>query len=79
MLNFYCQVACVLSATLMSLPALSQDFSGWSDQTICRLASNQPDEPLYLQEVIARALVCADYPLVNPSVIIPKHSTGSGY
>ena len=79
MLNVYCRVACVLCATLISLPALSQELSGWSDKTICRLASNQPDEPLYLQEVIKRALVCADYPLVNPSVVVPKHSNSSGY
>jgi hypothetical protein len=63
----------------MSLPALSQELSGWSDKTICRLASNQPNEPLYLQEVIARALVCADYPLINPIVVVPKDSNSSGY
>jgi hypothetical protein len=63
----------------MSLPALSQELSGWSDKTICRLASNEPDEPLYLQEVITRALVCADYPLINPIVVVPKDSNSSGY
>ena len=79
MLNVYCRVACVLCATLISLPSFSQELSGWSDKTICRLASYQPDEPLYLQEVTKRALSRADYPLVNPSVVVPSHSYSSGY
>ena len=82
MLNVYCRVACVLCATLISLPALSQELSGWSDKTICRLAANQPDEALYQQEVITRVLDCADYKVVKPSIVIPKNknkSAGSSY
>ena len=79
MLNFLCRMACLLSVTLMAQPVLSQDMSGWSDKTICRLAANQPDEALYLQEVITRVLDCADYKVVKPSALIPKSSSGSGY
>ena len=79
MLNFLCRMACLLSVTLMAQPVLSQDISGWSDKTICRLASNQPDEALYQQEVITRILDCADYKVVKPSALIPKPSSGSGY
>ena len=79
MLNFLCRMACLLSVTLMAQPVLSQDMSGWSDKTICRLAANQPDEALYQQEVITRVLDCADYKVVKPSGLIPKSSSGSGY
>jgi hypothetical protein len=79
MLNFLCRMACLLSVTLMAQPVLSQDMSSWSDKTICRLAANQPDEALYLQEVITRVLDCADYKVVKPSALIPKSSSGSGY
>lgn len=79
MLIFLCRMACLLSVTLMAQPVLSQDISGWSDKTICRLASNQPDEALYQQEVITRILDCADYKVVKPSALIPKPSSGSGY
>ncbi len=72
-------MACLLSVTLMAQPVLSQDMSGWSDKTICRLAANQPDEALYQQEVITRVLDCADYKVVKPSALVPKSSSGSGY
>ena len=82
MLNFLCRMACLLSVTLMAQPVLSQDISGWSDKTICRLAANQPDEALYQQEVITRQLECGDYKVVKPSIVIPKNknkSAGSSY
>jgi hypothetical protein len=60
MLNIHCRLACLLCVTLIAKPVLSQDISGWSDKTICRLAANQPDEALYQQEVITRVLDCAD-------------------
>ena len=73
-------MACLLSVTLMAQPVLSEDISGWSDKTICRLASNQPDEALYQQEVITRQLECGDYKVVKPSIVIPKNkSAGSSY
>jgi len=80
MLNFLCRMACLLSVTLMSQPVLSEDISGWSDKTICRLASNQPDEALYQQEVITRQIECGDSKVVKPSIVIPKNkSAGSSY
>ena len=79
MLNIHCRLACLLGVTLVAQPVLSQDISGWSDKTICRLAANQPDEALYQQEVITRVLDCTDYKVVKPSAPIPKPSSGSGY
>ena len=82
MLNIHCRLACLLCVTLIAKPVLSQDISGWSDKTICRLASNQPDEALYQQEVITRQLECGDYKVVKPSIVIPKNknkSAGSSY
>jgi predicted type IV restriction endonuclease len=82
MLNIHCRLACLLCVTLIAKPVLSQDISGWSDKTICRLAANQPDETLYQQEVITRVLDCADYKVVKPSIVTPKNknkSAGSSY
>ena len=82
MLNIHCRLACLLCVTLIAKPVLSQDISGWSDKTICRLAANQPEEALYQQEVITRVLDCADYKVVKPSIVIPKNnnkSAGSSY
>ena len=57
-MNFYCRIVCVLIASLMATHALSQDLSGWSDKTLCRLASSQQDDPQYLQEAKNRGLNC---------------------
>lgn len=38
--------------------AFSQDLSGWSDKTICRLASSQKDNSAYVQEATQRNLSC---------------------
>ena len=61
MLNFCIRVVCLLTASLMATHALSQDLSGWSDKTVCRLASSQRDDPqypLYLIEAKNRELNC---------------------
>ena len=42
----------------MATHALSQDLSGWSDKTLCRLASSQYDDLQYLQEAKNRGLSC---------------------
>ena len=42
----------------MATHALSQDLSGWSDKTLCRLASSQQDDPQYLQEATERGISC---------------------
>ena len=78
MLNVHCRIAFLLSVTLIAQPVLSQDISGWSDKTVCRLASNQPDEALYQQEVITRQLECGDYQVIKPNIVIPKNKNGSG-
>ena len=57
-MSFYCRIVCVLIASLMATHALSQDLSGWSDKTVCRLASSQQDDPQYLQEAKSRGLSC---------------------
>ena len=57
-MNFYRRIVCALIASLMATHALSQDISGWSDKTVCRLASSQQDDPQYLQEAKNRGLSC---------------------
>ena len=42
----------------MATHAMSQDLSGWSDKTLCRLASSQQDDPQYLQEATERGISC---------------------
>ena len=79
MLNFRLRVVCLLTASLITTHVLSQDISGWSDKTICRLAANQQDNPQFLQEVKKRELSCADYKVIKPNVAVPETSNGSGY
>ncbi|MGY8982680.1 MAG: hypothetical protein ACKVJ9_09605, partial [Cytophagales bacterium] len=57
-MNFYCRIVCVLIASLMAPHALSQDVSGWSDKTICRLAKATPDNIEYQAESTKRGLSC---------------------
>jgi len=57
-MNFYCRIVCVVIASLMATHAMSQDLSGWSDKTLCRLASSQQDDPQYLQEATERGISC---------------------
>jgi hypothetical protein len=54
----YIRIIFVLTASLMATPVLSQNISGWSDKTVCRLASSQQDDPQYLQEAKNRGLNC---------------------
>jgi len=56
--TFCSRIACLLAASLMATHALSQDLSGWSDKTVCRLAISQQDDPQYLQEAKNRGLNC---------------------
>ncbi|WP_421848534.1 heparin lyase I family protein [Marinomonas sp.] len=58
MLNFFIRLICLLTASLITTPALSQDMRGWSDKTVCRLLMSKPDEPAYLEEVTSRGLSC---------------------
>jgi hypothetical protein len=49
---------CFICASLLATYSFSQDPSGWSDKTLCRLASSQQDDPQYLQEANNRGLNC---------------------
>ena len=60
MLKSCISIVCVLAASLSATHALSQDLSGWSDKTVCRLAASQQDDPQYLQEAKNRGLSCAE-------------------
>ena len=57
-MNFYCRIIFILIASLMATHALSQDVSGWSDKTICRLAKATPDNVEYQAESTKRGLSC---------------------
>ena len=50
-LNFCIRVVCLLTASLMATHALSQDMSGWSDKTVCRLLLSKPDNSEYQAEL----------------------------
>ena len=57
-MNFCFRLVCLLTASLMATHALSQDISGWSDKTICRLAKATPDNVEYQTELTSRGLSC---------------------
>ena len=57
-MNFYISLVCLLTASIMATHALSQDMSGWSDKTVCRLLLSKPDAPAYIGEVASRNLSC---------------------
>ena len=56
-MNFYCRIVCVLIASLMAPHAMSQDISGWSDKTVCRLVKSNGSAD-YLEEAASRNLGC---------------------
>ena len=51
------RIVCVLIASLMATHTLSQDMSGWSDKTMCRLVESDAGA-VYLEEAISRDLAC---------------------
>ena len=59
MLKFCIRIIFVLSASLMATHALSQELSGWSDKTVCRLLLQNPDNADYFEEGVSRGLACA--------------------
>ena len=84
-LNLYIRVVCLLCASLMATLALSQDLSGWSDKTVCRVAKATPDNTEYQTELTKRGLSCGGsaatssntFEMQNPdkycsSVILPN-------
>jgi len=60
MLKFCIRTVCLLTASLIGTQALSQDMSGWSDKTICRLAKATPDNVEYGAELTSRGLTCGE-------------------
>jgi hypothetical protein len=58
-MNFCLRLVCLLTASLMATHALSQDISGWSDKTLCRLLLTNSDNTDYLEEGASRSLYCA--------------------
>jgi hypothetical protein len=58
MLNFCIRVVCLLTASLMATHTLSQDMSGWSDKTVCRLLVSKPDNSEYQAELEKRGIDC---------------------
>jgi TPR repeat protein len=59
MLKFCTLIACFLAISLTATHALSQDMSGWSDKTVCRILSQNPNNTEYLGEGVSRGLACA--------------------
>ena len=56
-LNFCIRVICLLIASLVVTPALSQGMSGWSDKTVCRLVKSDGGAA-YVEEATSRGLDC---------------------
>jgi hypothetical protein len=56
-MKFCFQLICVLTVSLMATHALSQDLSGWSDKTVCRLVESDGDAA-YVEEANSRGLEC---------------------
>jgi len=57
MLNFGIRVICLLIASFIVTPALSQGMSGWSDKTVCRLVESDGGAA-YVEEASIRGLDC---------------------
>jgi hypothetical protein len=73
-MNFYFRIVCALIASVMATHALSQDLSGWSDKTVCRLASSQQGAPQYLQEAKNRGLSCGSGVVKQQGSVIANNS-----
>ena len=58
MLKLCIRIVCVLTASLLATLAVSQDMSGWSDKTLCRLAKASPNNDEYKTESLNRGLGC---------------------
>jgi hypothetical protein len=56
-MNFCLRLVCLLFAFLMATNALSQDLSGWSDKTVCRLVKSDGGTA-YVEEATSRGLGC---------------------
>ena len=56
-MNLNIRVVLILTVSLVATHALSQDMSGWSDKTVCRLVESDGGAA-YLEEVTNRGLDC---------------------
>ena len=48
----------IVAASLMAVPAMAADMSGWSDKTVCRLLAGKPDNAEFVAEALQRGLTC---------------------
>ena len=48
----------LVATSLMAVPAMAADMSGWSDKTVCRLLGGAPDNAEFLAEALQRELTC---------------------
>ena len=48
----------MVALSLMAVPLMAADMSGWSDKTLCRLLTGKPDNIEFLAEAQQRGLVC---------------------
>ena len=69
------RIVCLLAASLMATHTLAQELSGWSDKTVCRLASSQQDDPQYLQEAKKRGISCDEDIAIKSSASVSKASS----
>ena len=74
-LNLYIRVICLLGASLIATHALSQNLSGWSDKTVCRLVESDGGGA-YVEEAVNRGLDCKAPIKAKPSN--PKSDSSTG-
>jgi len=60
---YYCRVPAMLSvsilvASLLAMPVLAAEMSGWSDKSVCRLVTATADNAAYVAEATRRKLDC---------------------
>ena len=73
-MNLNIRVVLILTVSLMATHALSQDLSGWSDKTVCRLVESDGGAA-YVEEAASRGLTCkAPIKNIKPKSSKPKSS-----
>ena len=48
----------MVAVSLLAVPLMAADMSGWSDKTLCRLLTGKPDNAEFLAEALQRGLTC---------------------
>ena len=77
--KFCIQIVFVLIASSVATHAVSQDLSGWSDKTLCRLALSQQGDLQYLQEAKKRGLSCGNELARIPSLTTKINSSSTDH